>query len=57
MGRVIAVENDVVHFAPDTGAPVTVAFSNIASARPEIDWAALLRRGKRAPGGAQGEQP
>ena len=57
VGRVIAVENDVVHFAPDTGAPVTVAFSNIASARPEIDWAALLRGRKRTPGGAQGDQP
>ena len=56
-GRVVAVEDGFIHFAPDTGTPVVVAFSNIASARPEIDWAALLRRGKRAPGGAQGEQP
>lgn len=56
-GRVLAVEDAVVHFAPDTGTPVAVAFSNIASARPEIDWAALLRGGKRTPGGAQGEQP
>ena len=57
VGRVIAVEDGVIHFAPDTGAPVAVAFSNIASARPEIDWAALLRGRKRAPGGAQGDQP
>jgi len=57
VGRVTAVEGDVVHFAPDTGAPVAVAHSNIASARPEIDWAALLRGGKRTPGGAQGGQP
>ena len=56
-GRVIAVEDDVIHFAPDSGTPVALAFSNIASARPEIDWAALLRGGKRTPGGAQGEQP
>jgi ribosome maturation factor RimP len=57
VGRVTAVEDDVIHFAPDTGAPVAVAFSNIASARPEIDWAALLRGRKRTPGGAQGDQP
>jgi len=56
-GRVVAVEDGVIHFAPDTGTPVSVAFSNIASARPEIDWAALLRGGKRTPGGAQGGQP
>jgi ribosome maturation factor RimP len=55
-GRVTAVEGDLIHFAPDTGAPVTVAFSNIASARPEIDWAALLRGRTRTPGGAQGDQ-
>jgi ribosome maturation factor RimP len=57
VGRVTAVEDGVIHFAPDTGTPVAVAFSNIASARPEIDWAALLRGRRRAPGGAQGEQP
>lgn len=56
-GHVLAVEDGLVHFAPDGGAPVAVAFSNIASARPEIDWAALLRGRKRAPDGAQGEQP
>ena len=56
-GRVLAVEDGVIHFAPDTGTPVVVAFSNIASARPEIDWAALLRGRKRTPGGAQGDQP
>jgi ribosome maturation factor RimP len=57
VGRVVAVDDGVIHFAPDAGAPVDVAFSNIASARPEIDWAALLRGRKRSPGGAQGEQP
>jgi ribosome maturation factor RimP len=57
VGRVLAVEDEVVHFAPDAGSPVAVAFSNIASARPEIDWAELLRGRKRSPGGAQGEQP
>ncbi|MHB8835902.1 MAG: ribosome maturation factor RimP [Candidatus Methylomirabilia bacterium] len=56
-GRVIAVEDGFIHFAPDSGTPVVVAFSNIASARPEIDWAALLRGGKRTSGGAQGGQP
>ncbi len=57
VGRVVAVEDEVVHVAPDAGPPVAVAFSNIASARPEIDWAALLRGRKRTPGGAQGDQP
>ena len=57
VGRVLAVEDGVIHFGPDTGTPVAVAFSNIASARPEIDWAELLRGRRRAPGGAQGDQP
>jgi ribosome maturation factor RimP len=57
VGRVVAVEDDVIHFAPDAGTPVAVAFSNIAGARPQIDWAALLRGRKRSPGGAQGDQP
>jgi len=56
-GCVVSVEGDVVHLAPDTGEPVAVAFSNIASARPQIDWAALLRGRKRAPGDAQGDEP
>ena len=56
VGSVVAVEDQTIHFAPDTGVPVAVAFSNIASARPEIDWAALLRGRKRTPGGAQGEE-
>lgn len=42
-GRVIAVEGETVHLAPDQGEAVAVAFANIASARPEVDWAALLR--------------
>ncbi len=57
VGRVTAVEGENVHFVTDAGVPVVVAFPNIASARPEIDWAALLRGRKRAPGGAQGDQP
>lgn len=57
VGRLIAVEDTVIHFAPDNGTPLAVAFSNIASARPEIDWAALLRGRKPTPGGSQGDQP
>ncbi len=57
VGRVIAVEDGVIQFAPDNGLPIAVAFSNIASARPEIDWAALLRGRRRTPSGAQGDQP
>jgi ribosome maturation factor RimP len=56
-GRVTAVAGEVIQVTPDIGDPVAVEFSNIASARPEIDWAALLRRRGRAPGGARGEQP
>jgi len=57
VGRVTAVEGATIRIAPDAGDPVAVEFSNIASARPEIDWAALLRGRKRTPGGAQGDQP
>jgi ribosome maturation factor RimP len=57
VGRVTAVEGAVIRIAADAGDPVSIDFSNIASARPEIDWAALLRGRKPAPGGAQGEQP
>ncbi len=57
VGRVTAVVDGTVQFAPDTGTPVSLEFSNIASARPEIDWAALLRGRTRTPGGAQGDQP
>ena len=57
VGRVSAVENGVIVFAPEAGDPVSVEFPNIASARPEIDWAALLRGRARPTGGAQGEQP
>jgi ribosome maturation factor RimP len=56
VGRVVAVEGESVCFAPDDGEPVVVEFSNIAGARPEIDWAALLRGRRPAPGGAQGGQ-
>ena len=55
-GRVTAVEGETVHLAPDQGDPVAVAFSNIAHARPEVDWAELLRGRRPAPGGAQGGQ-
>ena len=57
VGCVVSVEGDIIHFTPETGNPVAVAFSNIASARPEIDWSALLRGRRRTPGGAQGDQP
>jgi ribosome maturation factor RimP len=56
-GRVLGVEGGAVRVAPDREEPVSVDYSNIASARPEIDWAALLRGRKGAPGGRQGEQP
>jgi ribosome maturation factor RimP len=55
VGRLVAVDGDTVHFAPDGGDPVALEFPNIASARPEVDWAALLRGRKPAPRGAQGE--
>jgi ribosome maturation factor RimP len=57
VGRLAAVEGEVIQIVPDAGKPVDLEFSNIASARPDIDWAALLRGRKRTPGGAQGEQP
>lgn len=46
---VAGVAGDAVILRPDAGEPATVPFANIASARPEIDWAALLR-GAPAPG-------
>jgi ribosome maturation factor RimP len=52
-GRVNAVVGDTVHFEPDGGGPVAIEFSNIASARPEVDWAALLR-GPKPPAPADG---
>lgn len=57
VGRLDAVEDAAIRFVPDTGNPLSIEFSNIASARPDIDWAALLRGRKRTPDGAQGEQP
>lgn len=56
---VLGVEGETVHLRPDSGSPASVPFANIASARPEIDWAALLR-GAAAPGkpaGGQGGDP
>lgn len=57
VGRVVAVEGEVVRLAPDDADPISVEFPNIASARPEIDWAALLRGRRPVRGRAQGEQP
>jgi ribosome maturation factor RimP len=53
-GRVSAVEGELVRIVPDDGEPADVPFANIASARPEVDWAALLRGGgkKTVPPGA-----
>jgi len=56
-GRLVAVEDELIRIAPDQGEPVAVAFSSIAGARPEVDWAALLRGRKPAPGGTQGDSP
>ena len=53
-GRVAAVVGDQVHFEPDGGEPVAIAFANIAGARPEVDWAALLRGRKPSPAGESG---
>jgi ribosome maturation factor RimP len=49
-GRVAGVEGDLVRIVPDAGEPVAVTLAQIASARPDVDWAALLRG--RAPGPA-----
>lgn len=49
VAAVAGVEGENIHLRPDAGDPVSVPFANIASARPEIDWAALLR-GAPAPG-------
>jgi len=54
-GRLVAVEGELIRIAPDQGDPLAVAFPGIAGARPEVDWASLLRGRKRAPGGAQGD--
>lgn len=53
-GRVAAVIDGGVRFEPDGGEPVDIEFSNIASARPEVDWAALLRGRRTPPGGEPG---
>ena len=53
-GRVAAVDGGVVRFEPDGGEPVAIEFANIASARPEVDWAALLRGRKPPPAGESG---
>ena len=57
VGRVTGVDHETVLFQPDAGDPVALEFANISSARPDIDWAALLRGRGRTPGGTQGEQP
>jgi ribosome maturation factor RimP len=56
-GRLVAVEGELVRFEPDGGQPVAIAFSNIAGARPEVDWAALLRGRKPSPAGESGGSP
>ena len=53
-GRLDAVEGGSVRFVPDGGEPVAIEFSNIASARPEVDWAALLRGHKPAAAADEG---
>ena len=53
-GRLAAVVDGVVHFEPDGGGPVAIEFANIAAARPEVDWAALLRGRKPSPAGDEG---
>lgn len=55
-GRVCGVEGETVQIEPDGGEPVAIAFGNIASARPDVDWAALLRRRKPSPAGDLGGQ-
>lgn len=57
VGRLAEVSDGLARFETEAGRVVTVELSNIASARPEIDWAALLRGRKGAPGGGGGEQP
>ncbi|HEY5999276.1 MAG TPA: ribosome maturation factor RimP [bacterium] len=53
-GRLLAVEGGLVRFEPDGGAPVEIEFSNIAAARPEVDWAALLRGRRPSPAAESG---
>ena len=43
-GTVRAVEGGEITVAPDPGPEVTIAFDNIARAKPEIDWEQLLRK-------------
>ena len=57
VGRVIAVEDARIRIEPEGGETVSIEFSEIAGARPEIDWTALLRGRKGPPGGKKGEQP
>lgn len=45
VGTVTGVAGDVVRFLPDGGEPLALALADIATARPELDWAALLRGG------------
>lgn len=57
VGRLTFVEDEQLRFETDAGGQVVVEFSNIASARPQIDWAALLRGRRRPTEGGQGEHP
>lgn len=53
-GRLVAVADGIVHFEPDGGETVAIEFANIAAARPDVDWAALLRRRKPSPADDEG---
>lgn len=46
-GRVASVEGDTIHILLDSGESVAIAIPDIASARPEVDWPALLRGGRQ----------
>ena len=43
-GTVRAVEGEEIIVAPDQGPEMTIAFDNIARAKPEIDWEHLLKK-------------
>jgi ribosome maturation factor RimP len=54
-GRLAGVEGESIAFAPDAGEPVSIPLANVASARPEVDWAALLRGERTPPRGGHAE--
>lgn len=55
-GRLAAVADGVAQIETEERTPVAVALSNIASAKPHLDWAALLRGRKPAPAARKGER-